>query len=163
MVHAKLGIAAENSGKLVSLVRAQAREVAQARRLDLILIDGSPGIGCPVIASLTGATLALVVTEPTLSGLHDLERVSDLTRNFRTETLVCINKWDINESLTSRIETTARQRSLRLAGRVRYEQMVTKAQMNGQSVVEYADDGAATDIRLVWSTVLKHLISKLPR
>ena len=157
MVHAKLGIAAENSGKLVSLVRAQAREVAKTRGLDLVLIDGSPGIGCPVIASLTGATLALVVTEPTLSGLHDLERVSDLTRHFRVETLICINKWDINESLTSRIETTARRRGLKLAGRVRYEQTFTEAQIKELSVVEYSEDGAAADIRLVWSAVLETL------
>jgi MinD superfamily P-loop ATPase len=157
MVHARLGIAAENSGKLVSLVRAQAREVARVRGLGLVLIDGAPGIGCPVIASITGTDLALVVTEPTLSGLHDLERVSDLTRHFRVETLICVNKWDLNEDLTSQIETLARRRGLKLAGRVRYDQAFTEAQIRVQSVVEYAVDGVATDIRQVWSTVLATL------
>jgi MinD superfamily P-loop ATPase len=157
MVHARLGIAAENSGKLVSLVRAQAREVARARGLGLVLIDGAPGIGCPVIASITGTDLALVVTEPTLSGLHDLERVSDLTRHFHVETLICVNKWDLNEDLTSRIETLAHRRGLKLAGRVRYDQAFTDAQIRVQSVVEYAVDGVATDIRQVWSAVLATL------
>jgi len=157
LVHAKLGIAAENSGKLVSLVRSRARDVAKKHELDLVLIDGSPGIGCPVIASLTGANLALVVTEPTLSGLHDLERVSDLAGHFRVETLVCINKWDINESLTSRIEATARRRGLKLAGRVRYERAFTEAQIKGQSIVEHSANGAATDIRRVWSTTAETL------
>ena len=159
MVHAKLGIAEENSGKLVSLVREQARETAKTQKRDLVLIDGSPGIGCPVIASITGADLALVVTEPTLSGLHDLERVSDLTGHFRVETLICINKWDINENLTSEIEALARRRGLKLAGRVRYDRAVTEAQIRRQSIAEYAVDGVATDVRQLWANVLETLRS----
>jgi MinD superfamily P-loop ATPase len=157
MVHARLGIAAENSGKLVSLVRAQAREIAKARALELVLIDGSPGIGCPVIASITGATLALVVTEPTLSGLHDLERVADVTRHFGVETLVCVNKWDVNADLTAHIESFARRHSIRMAGRVRYDRVVTEAQIKAQAVVEYATNGIATDIRQLWSNTLSML------
>jgi len=107
MVHAKLGVAEENSGKLVSLVRTQAKKIAEDRNLDLVLIDGSPGIGCPVIASIAGADIALVVTEPTLSGLHDLRRVIDLTRHFGIGTLVCINKWDLNEDIAAQIEAQA--------------------------------------------------------
>ncbi len=159
MVHAKLGVAEENSGKLVSLVREQARETAKSRERDLVLIDGSPGIGCPVIASITGADLALVVTEPTLSGRHDLERVSDLTGHFRVETLICINKWDINENLTSEIEALARRRGLKLAGRVRYDRAVTEAQIRRQSIAEYAVDGVATDVRQLWANVLETLRS----
>ncbi len=153
MVHARLGVAEENSGKLVTLVRTQAENIAQERNLDLILIDGSPGIGCPVVASITGADLVLVVTEPTLSGLHDLERVSDLTRHFGIGTLVCINKSDLNEDLASEIETQARQRGVRMAGRVRYDRAVTEAQIKKKSVVEYARNGVATDIRQLWAEV----------
>lgn len=153
MVHAKLGIAEENSGKLVSLVRNRAKAIAQERELDLVLIDGSPGIGCPVISSITGADQVLVVTEPTLSGLHDLERVSDLTLHFGIETQVCINKWDLNVDLASEIETQARRRGLGVAGRVRYDHAITKAQITKKSVVEYSHDGAAADIKQLWTEV----------
>ena len=157
LVHAKLGVAEENSGKLVSLVRTQAKKIAEDRNLDLLLIDGSPGIGCPVIASITGADLVLVVTEPTLSGLHDLQRVADLTKHFGIETLVCINKWDLNENIASQIETQALQRGLKLAGRVRYDRAVTEAQIKGLSVVEYASDGIASEIRGLWANILKRI------
>jgi MinD superfamily P-loop ATPase len=149
MVHATLGIAEENSGKLVSLVRTRAKAIAQERELDLVLIDGSPGIGCPVISSITGADHVLVVTEPTLSGLHDLGRVSDLTRHFGIDTQVCINKWDLNRDITSEIEAQARRRGIRVTGRVRYDQGVTKAQIHRQTIVEYECD-AADDVRDLW-------------
>lgn len=155
MVHAKLGVAEENSGKLVSLVRTHAKKIAEERKSSLILIDGSPGIGCPVVASITGADLVLVVTEPTLSGLHDLQRVADLTRYFGIETLVCINKWDLNEDIALRIETQALQRGLKLAGRVRYDRAVTDAQIKKQSVVEYTQEGSAEDIRQLWANVME--------
>jgi MinD superfamily P-loop ATPase len=161
MLHAKLGVAAENSGKLVSLLRRHARRIAEEQKRDLVLVDGAPGIGCPVIASITGADLVLVVTEPTRSGLHDLRRVSDLTKHFGIETLVCVNKWDLNQELTLEIEAEARQRSLRVAGRVRYDQVVTKAQISKQSVVEYSKDGIAKDIKQLWFEVLNamyHLV-----
>jgi len=153
MVHAELGIAEGNSGKLVSLVRTRAKAIAQERKLNLVLIDGSPGIGCPVISSITGADYVLVVTEPTLSGLHDLQRVADLTAHFGIETQVCINKCDLNEDIASKIELQARQRGLRVAGRVRYDPNITKAQVEMQSIVEYADDGAAADIKQLWAAV----------
>ena len=153
MVHAKLGVAEENSGKLVSLVRKQAQQIAAGRKLDLVLIDGSPGIGCPVIASITGADLVLVVTEPTLSGMHDLERVADLTRHFGIDTIVSVNKWDLNKQITAQIEGQARQRGFGLAGNVRYDRAVTAAQIKRRSVVEYTDDGIAYDIRTLWTAV----------
>jgi MinD superfamily P-loop ATPase len=153
MVHAKLGIAEENSGKLVSTVRANAKRIAEERDLDLVLIDGSPGIGCPVIASVTGATLVLAVTEPTLSGLHDLQRVAELTRHFGIPMLVCVNKWDLNPEVCERIEARARERGLGLAGRVRYDRAITEAQIQGKAVVEYQRDGCASDIRAVWANV----------
>ena len=153
MVHARLGIAEENSGKLVSLVRTKARKLAEQRKLDLVLIDGAPGIGCPVIASITGADLVLVVTEPTLSGLHDLERVTDLTKHFGVKTLVCINKWDLNVELSQEIETRARQRGVELAGTIRYDPAVTEAQIGKRALVEYTEQGGAVDIKQVWSEV----------
>jgi MinD superfamily P-loop ATPase len=153
MVHAKLGVAAENSGKLVSLVRRHARRIAQERQLGLVLVDGSPGIGCPVIASLTGASLVLIVTEPTLSGLHDLRRVAELTRHFGIPGLVCVNKWDLNGDMAGQIERWADEHGLPAAGRLRYDPQVTRAQIHGQSVVEYAADGVAADIRQLWRSV----------
>jgi MinD superfamily P-loop ATPase len=153
MVHARLGIAEENSGKLVSTVRASAKQIAEERRLELVLIDGSPGIGCPVIASVTGTTLVLVVTEPTLSGFHDLERVAELTRHFGIPTLVLVNKWDLNPEICERIEARAREEGLALVGRVRYDGAVTEAQIRGKSVIEYQQDGCASDIRAVWAKI----------
>ncbi len=159
MVHAKLGVAEENSGKLVSLVRSEAKKIAEARKLDMIIVDGSPGIGCPVVASITGANLVLIVTEPTLSGLHDLQRVADLTKFFDIETLVCINKWDINPELTAEIERQAAQRNLAVAGRVRYDRAVTEAQVKKQTIVEYQTDGCAEDVRNVWNVVEQKVVA----
>ena len=153
MVHARLGIAEENSGKLVSLVRKEAMNLAEERGIGLVVIDGSPGIGCPVIASITGADMVLVVTEPTVSGLHDLLRVADLTRHFATPAMVCINKWDLNPQVASEIEEQACKQGLRIAGKVRYDRAVTKAQINRLSVVEYQDNGCSGDIRSVWESV----------
>ena len=157
MVHAKLGVAEENSGKLVSIVRKQAKKIAEDRNLDFLLIDGSPGIGCPVIASITGADLVLVVTEPTLSGMHDLKRVVDLTRHFGIETLVCINKWDLNPDMAERIETQILRRGLKLAGKIRYDRAVTEAQIQRKSLVEYQRNGAAMEMRELWAAVLKQI------
>ena len=153
MVHARLGIAQENSGKLVSLVRREARALAAASDRDLLICDGSPGIGCPVIASIAGATMVLVVTEPTLSGLHDLKRVAQLTRQFNIKTAVCINKFDINRELSDRIETESRELHLPVMGRIHYDESVTVAQVNRKSVVENGDGPAARDLRVLWKLV----------
>jgi MinD superfamily P-loop ATPase len=149
LVHARLGIAAENSGKLVATVRREARRIAGEQGRDLLLVDGPPGIGCPVIASVTGASLVVAVTEPTVSGEHDLERVLGLARHFDIPTAVCVNKWDLNPALTQRIEAKARQGGARLAGRVRYDAAVTAAQLEALAVVE-TSSAAAADIRGVW-------------
>jgi len=153
MVHARLGVAAENSGKLVSLVRRHARRIADEQQVGLVLVDGSPGIGCPVIASVTGASLVLIVTEPTLSGLHDLRRVAELTRHFGIPALVCVNKWDLNGDMAVQIERWAQEYGLPAAGRLRYDPQVTQAQIRRQSIVEYAVDGVAADVRRVWINV----------
>jgi MinD superfamily P-loop ATPase len=153
MVHARLGIAEENSGKLVSLVRAEAKKAAEERHLELVLIDGSPGIGCPVIASVAGVDFALIVTEPTLSGLHDLRRVAELTAHFGIATCLCVNKWDLNEAVAAQIEAEAAARGFPAVGRVRYDRAVTDAQVRGRTVVEHAENGAAADIRELWRAV----------
>ena len=149
MVHARLGVAAENSGKLVSTVRQQARRIAEEGNHPIILVDGPPGIGCPVIASITGASHVLIVTEPSVSGEHDMERVLDLTRHFGIPTSVCVNKWDINVGMTERIEELARQARARVVGRIRYDPSVSLAQLQEQAVVE-TDCPCALDIRNVW-------------
>jgi len=154
MVHARLGVAEENSGKLVSLVRQQARKIAQDQGRELILVDGPPGMGCPVIASISGANLVLAVTEPTLSGLHDLERVIELARHFDVPLMISVNKWDINPSIAGRIEEQASRAGAAVASRIPYDPAVTRAQIQMQAVVEYADTPAAQEIRKLWKEVL---------
>ena len=149
MAHAKLGVSGENSGRLVSLVRQKARELAEKNAISTILIDGPPGIGCPVIASITGATKVLIVTEPTCSGEHDLKRVLELAHYFGIPTSVCVNKWDINPEITERIEAYAKSSGATVVGRVRYAKEVTAAQLEAKSVIEY-DSPVADDVRNVW-------------
>jgi MinD superfamily P-loop ATPase len=149
MVHARLGVAAENSGKLVSMVRQEARRIAEEKKSELIIVDGPPGIGCPVIASVTGASLVLVVTEPTVSGEHDLERVISLTRHFNIPTAICVNKWDLNPEMTNHIERKARQANAKIAGRIRYDRSVTLAQMQELAVVEI-NSPCGADIQSIW-------------
>ena len=153
MVHAKLGIAEENSGKLVTVIRKEAKKIAQEQKKDLLIIDGSPGIGCPVIASITGADLVLVVTEPTLSGKHDLDRVSKLTANFGIETLVCVNKADINPQITGQINEEAGQRGLKVVGKIPYDEAFTKAQIIKASVVEYTGGAITKQMKALWRQV----------
>jgi len=154
MVHARLGMAEGNSGKLVTLIRRKARDIAGRDNLDYILVDGSPGIGCPVIASITGSDLVLIVTEPTLSGQHDLLRVAKLTAHFRIPTVVCINKWDLNPDVTEQIEREAASHRVKAVGRIRYDTAITKAQIMKTSVVEYTDGAVSDEIKAVWQNVL---------
>ncbi len=157
MVHAKLGVAEENSGKLVTLVRNEARKIAERDGRDLLMVDGSPGIGCPVIASITGADLILVVTEPTVSGEHDLERVAELAKHFQIPALVCVNKADLNDTVAGRIRKRAEETGILFAGAVRYDKAVTQAQIAKSSVIEYTDLPIAEDIRKVWRNVSRCL------
>jgi len=150
MVHARLGIAEENSGKLVTLVRNRAKEIAAEQGLTWVIIDGSPGIGCPVIASIVAASLVLVVTEPSLSALHDLERVVTLTRHFNLPAAVCVNKCDINPDMTRNAEALCRRTDLEIVGEIPYDEAVTAAQLARKSVVEFSDGPAAAAVRRLW-------------
>ncbi len=153
MVHARLGIAEENSGKLVTLIRKEAKRIASEQNKDLLIIDGSPGIGCPVIASITGADIVLVITEPTLSGKHDLVRVADLTAGFNIPTLVAINKFDLNPDIAEQIEEDACKRNVRVVGKIRYDKAFTKAQIMKCSVVEYTGSAVSQDVKALWRNV----------
>lgn len=149
MVDARLHPGGENSGRLVTRVREEARRRAMAEGLDLLLVDGAPGIGCPVIASLAGTSLVLVVTEPTVSGLHDLGRVLDLAAHFRLPAAVCVNKWDLNPDGTAAVTEAAEGRGARAVFRVRYDPAFTQAQLDGLSVVDLGA-GAAADVSRLW-------------
>ncbi|MDX9703963.1 MAG: ATP-binding protein [Candidatus Auribacterota bacterium] len=157
MVHAKLGIAEENSGKLVCLIRQKAKEIAKEQNKDLIIVDGSPGIGCPVIASITGADLVIVVTEPTLSGKHDLDRVVDLTSNFGIKTAVCINKADINPEITEQIVEQAGKRNVKVIGKIAYDESFTKAQILKAAITEYTGGFIAGEIKKIWQEIIYNL------
>lgn len=160
LVHAKLGIAQENSGKLVSQVRQQAKKIAEEQGLDYIISDGPPGIGCPVISSLSGANLALLVTEPSLSGIHDLERVIDVCRHFSVPAMVCINKYDINEDNTTSIENYCAERDIPIAAKIPFDNVVTKALVQGVPVIEYADSAVSQEIRKLWNGICSLLKDK---
>jgi MinD superfamily P-loop ATPase len=157
MVHARLGVAQENSGKLVTLVRNEARQIAEHQHLDLIVADGSPGIGCPVISSITGADMVVTITEPTLSGEHDLKRVSELASHFGIPSLVCINKYDLNEEMSFAIEDWCSKEGLPVAGRVPYDNDFTRAQVAGKPLTEYSDGLAAAEVKRIWKKVLERL------
>jgi MinD superfamily P-loop ATPase len=154
MVHARLGIAEENSGKLVSLVRQQAREVAVTKKLELILTDGPPGVGCPVIASIGGATVLVIVAEPTLSGLHDMNRVIDLAAHFKVPGMVLVNKYDLNLEVTGMIEEHARKRNVMVLGRVPFDPDFVRAMVAGKNIIEHREDGTtAQAVAQIWQGI----------
>ena len=157
MVHAKLGIAEENSGKLVSLVREKAKEIAQKINSDWIIIDGSPGIGCPVIASITGVDCALVVTEPTLSGLHDASRVIKVARHFNVPVILTVNKYDLNEEMTEKIEKYCKNNNIRLIGKIRFEKSVVEAMIEGKTIMEYPCAKAKEEINGIWDRLEREI------
>ena len=154
MVHAMLGIAEENSGKLVTLVRQEAKKLAEDEGLDLILTDGPPGVGCPVIASIGGANAVLIVTEPTVSGIHDLERVAQLARHFNVPAMVCVNKADLNPDSAGEIEGFVKERRLNFLGRIPFDPVFTKAMVQGQTIFEYDGNSEVGQmIKQVWRKI----------
>ena len=157
MVHAKLGIAEENSGRLVAQVRSRAGELAAALKAGLILGDGPPGTGCPVIASVSGTDLVMIVTEPTVSGVHDMERVMALAAHFRVPTVVVINKADLNAAQAHRIGDIAAAHGSRVIGRIPFDRAVNDALVAGKTVIEYGQSRAEQAIRDVWERLQETL------
>lgn len=156
MIHARLGIGEENSGKLVSLVKRQAKKVAEKKEADWLLVDGPPGIGCPVIASMSGASFTLLVTEPTQSGLHDLMRVADLAAHFKVPAGVCINKWDLHPDYCRIIEEACNEREIPVLGRVPFDTAVVESIVQGKTLVEYDSDAAASKaVEELWENLEK--------
>lgn len=157
MAHAMLNIAEEASGKLVSLVRNNAMLMAHENNKESIIIDGPPGTSCPVIAAITGVDLVLIVTEPTLSGIHDMERILDVAKHFKIPALVCINKVDINPEITKKIETFCTKNSIPVVGKLPYDNIATTAMINEMTIVEYSNSILAKKIRSMWENIEKTL------
>jgi MinD superfamily P-loop ATPase len=153
MVHARLGIAEENSGKLVTVVRQNARLIAEKTDLDLVIVDGPPGIGCPVIASITGVDLVMAVTEPTISAISDLERVLALVRHFKIEPVVLINKYDINLENTKTIEKFCERDGIEIVGQIPFDNTFTQAMIEGKTIVEFGNLNLAEEIRGIWGKI----------
>jgi len=152
-VHAKLCIAEENSGKLVSLVRQKAKEIAEKENKDYVIIDGPPGIGCPVISSLSGVDCALVVTEPTLSGLHDAIRVIDVAKHFGVVVNLVINKYDLNIEMSKKIEKYCKDNKINMAGKIVYDSVVTESIANKKTIIEYSDGEVTRQIKNLWKII----------
>jgi len=160
MSHALLNPGAENSGKLVAFVRQNAKKVAEKENCELIINDGPPGIGCPVIASLGGVDLGLIVTEPTLSGIHDMERALGLLNHFKIPGLVCVNKFDINEENTTKIIDFCGSNGVKVVGKIPFDPIFTEAMVAGKPVVEFAPKGDVSKaIKEIWARTQTYLFA----
>ncbi len=157
MAHARLGIGEEASGKLVSFVRNNARTLAEKHNKDMIIIDGPPGTGCAVIASITGVDMVMVVTEPSVSGIHDLERVLGVAGHFNIPAVVCINKYDINEDNTLLIEKYCSENGVEVVGKLPYDDTPTKAMLQEMTVIEYSDSEFSKKVKKIWENVRGYL------
>lgn len=153
MVHARLGVGAENSGKLVAQVKNEAKRVAQETSKDIVVVDGSPGVGCPVVSSLSGASFVVLVTEPTVSGLHDLRRVYELVKKFSIRAGCIINKADLNARVGSEIEDFLKQENIVHISSLPYDETFTKAMTVGQTIVEYEKNHLAEILEESWKKV----------
>ncbi|MBU0970776.1 MAG: P-loop NTPase [Proteobacteria bacterium] len=164
MIHARLGLAEENSGRLVALIREEARNRVRKQHLDLILTDGPPGIGCPVIASMGQANCILIVAEPTVSGIHDMKRVAQLAAHFKIPAMVCINKFDLNPDQGLAIEQIARDNKIHSVGRIPFDPNFTKAMIRGKTILEtHKDSDASRAIRKIWQTIMENPVMKQER
>jgi MinD superfamily P-loop ATPase len=158
MSHARLDPGESNSGKLVTMVRNNAQQIAEEENCNLILIDGPPGIGCPVIASVTGIDTGLIVTEPTMSGIHDLDRAIQLLNHFNISPLVCINKYDINRKNTEKIVKFCEKNKAEVTGKISFDPIMTEAMVAGKTVVEHSPENIVSqEIETTWKKVLSAL------
>ena len=156
MIHAKLAIGAENSGRLVHIIKNKARVIAKNENKELIIVDGPPGIGCPVIASVSGADLVLIVTEPTVSGISDMKRVFDLVQTFKIPSVIVINKFDVNLEMTKSIEEFASENKIEIIGRIAYDEGITRAMVAGKSILK-ASKETEQETKKVFSKVMEIL------
>ena len=158
MAHALLSPGEANSGKLVTLVRQNARILSEKENSDLIIIDGPPGIGCPLIASVTGIDAGLVVTEPTMSGIHDLKRALRLLEHFNVTPFVCVNMYDINRDNTKKIMHFCKESNIEIAGRIPFNPKVTEAMVNGKTIIDYSPESdVAKEIEVIWKKLYSSL------
>ena len=160
LVHARLGIAADNSGKLVTKVRESAAALAEKQNIDYVLVDASPGIGCPVVASLTGANLVVLVTEPTVSGLHDLSRVYELVQKLKIKTVCIINKADLNIEMSNKIKAFLQEKQIDLLAEMPYDVKFTEAITIGKTIVEYDTGELSERLKKSWDQVM-HLLEEI--
>lgn len=156
MVHAKLGIAEENSGMLVTTVRKEAQAIAQKNNLEYVIIDGPPGIGCPVIASLTGVDIALIVTEPTLSGIHDMTRVLKLTDSLGIKAACVINKYDININNTEKISDLCYNTETPILGQIPYDESVIESIVAGVPLPMHVDNNTTAILEQIWQQLKEY-------
>jgi MinD superfamily P-loop ATPase len=159
LAHAALKTAEEASGKLVTVVRENAKNLAEEKEKDLVIIDGPPGIGCPVIASLTGVDLVMVVTEPTLSAIHDLERVLNVAHHFGIPAVVCINKYDINLDNTNKIEQYCKVNDIDVVGKLPYDITITRAMIHQKNIIEFSDGTLSHEIKDMWHKIQRMLLA----
>lgn len=152
-VHAKLGVAEENSGKLVMTIKEAAKEIAEKNGFDYLIVDGPPGTGCPVFASLSGADLALVVTEPTPSGIHDMQRVMDVAAKFNIKTKVVINKYDLNFKNTKTIESFCKKRGVEMVGHIPFSRIVSESVVHSIPLVEFSSSEVTGGIVTIWNKI----------
>lgn len=157
MVHARMTIGEGNSGRLVDQVRKKAQEKADTLEKQYIIVDGSPGIGCPVIASITGIDLAVIVVEPTLSGIHDLERVLDVTKHFQVKAMVCINKYDLNLENTQKIEDYCKEQEISIAGKIPFDPIVPKSIIAQKTLLEMENESMKATLREIWTNIKRTL------
>lgn len=160
MVHAALGVAEENSGKLVAHVRKIAQQHAARIQADWIIIDGPPGIGCPVIASLSSIDMAIIITEPTISGLHDADRVIQVARHFNVPVSLVINKYDLNEDMTQRIASYCVDNDIVLLGKIPFRKTVVEALMKKKTIIEFGDEELIQKMNDIWNTVKNKISEK---
>jgi MinD superfamily P-loop ATPase len=154
MIHARLAPGEENSGKLVNVVRENARKTAQEMGWETIIIDGPPGTGCPVISSVTGTSKAVIVTEPTNSGFHDMKRVLEITANFKIASFVVINKHDLNEAITAKIEDWCAKNNIPVAGKIPFDDQIVEAMINCQSITEWRPESETSkEIKRIWKQI----------
>ena len=154
MVYGTLGISEENSGRLVTRIREYAKETALDTKSDYIITDGPPGIGCPVIATVTGASLVVAVTEPTLPGWHDLQRLLSVVGSFHIPVRVIINKWDLNEEMSRRIERELKDRGTEVIGKLPYDEAMIFALTAGETINEFEPEGTqALQLASIWERV----------